>query len=69
VEVGVHAGFEYRDAPQPAELGSVRFVVKGAGDEHIESAIAGFAGGSDEVGALDGAEFGTDEDGGALFSG
>jgi hypothetical protein len=38
-----------------------------AGDEHVESAIAGLAGGGDEVGALDGAELGTDEDGGAFF--
>lgn len=67
VEVGVHAGLEHGDAAQLAELRGVRFVVEGAGDEHIEPGIARLPGGGDEVGPADGAELGADDDGGALF--
>ena len=67
VEVGVHAGLEHGDAAQLAELRRVRLVVEGAGDQHIEPGIAGLAGGSDEVGALHGAELRADEDGGAFL--
>ena len=67
VQVGVHAGLEHGDAAQLVELGGVRLVVEGAGDEHIETGIARLAGGGDEVGALHGAELGADEDGGALL--
>ena len=67
VQVGVHARLEHGDATELAELGGVRFVVEGAGDQHIESGIARLASRSDEVGALHGAEFGADEDRGALL--
>ena len=67
VQVGVHAGLEHGDAAELAELGGVRLVVEGAGDQHIEAGVARLAGGGDEVGALDGAELGADEDGGALL--
>ena len=46
----------------------MRIVVEGTGDEYIEASVACFAGGSDQIGAGDGAEFGADEDGGAFFS-
>ena len=67
VQVGVHAGLEHGDAAQLAELGGVRLVVEGAGDQHIEPGIACLAGGGDQVGALHGAELGADEDGGSLL--
>jgi hypothetical protein len=67
VQVGVHAGLEHRNAAELGELCSVGLVVECAGDQHIEPGIAGLASGSDEVGALDGAELGDDEDGGAFF--
>ena len=69
VQVGVHAGLEHGDAAQLAELRGVRLVVEGAGDEHIEPGIARLARGGDEVGALDGAELGADEDARRAFSG
>ena len=67
VQVGVHAGLEHGDAAELVELRGVRLVVEGAGDQHIETGIAGLAGGGDQVGALDGAELRADEDGGALL--
>ena len=67
VQVGVHARLEHRDAAELAELGGVRLVVEGAGDQHVEPGVARLAGGRDEVGPLDGAELGADEDGGALL--
>ena len=67
VQVGIHAGLEHRDAAELVELGGVRLVVEGAGDQHVEAGIAGLAGGGDEVGALHGAELRADEDGGALL--
>ena len=67
VQVGVHAGLEHRDAAELVELGGVRLVVEGAGDQHVETGIARLAGGRDQIGALDGAELGADEDGGALL--
>jgi len=42
----------------------VSLIVEGAGDEHIEASITGLAGGGDEIGPLNGAELGTNEDGG-----
>ena len=57
VQVGVHPGFEDGDSAEFVEFGGVRVVVEGAGDKHVESGVSGFAGGSDEVGARDGAEF------------
>ena len=67
VQVGVHAGLEHGDAAELAELRGVGLVVEGAGDQHVEAGVAGLAGGGDQVGALDGAELGADEDGGALL--
>ncbi len=67
VEVGVHAGFEDGNAPQPVELGSVGFVIESAGDQDVETRLCGFAGGFREIGTRDGAKFGTDEDGSALL--
>ena len=67
VQVGVHARLEHRDAAELAELGGVRLVVEGAGDQHVEAGIARLAGGGDEIGALHGAELGADEDGGPLL--
>ena len=58
VQVGVHPGFEDGDSAEFVEFGGVRVVVEGAGDEHVESGVSGFAGGSDKVGTRDGAEFG-----------
>jgi hypothetical protein len=55
------------DTAQLVELRSVRLVVEGAGDKRIERSMTSFAGSSDEVGALDGAELGTDEDGSAFL--
>jgi hypothetical protein len=66
VQVGVHAGLEHGDAAELAELRGVRLVVEGAGDQHVEAGVAGLARGGDEIGALDGAELRTDEDGRAL---
>jgi hypothetical protein len=51
VQVGVHAGLEHGDAAELVELGGVRVVVEGAGDEHVEIGIAGLAGGFHQVGA------------------
>ena len=67
MEVGVHAGFEDGNLAEALELGRVGFVVEGAGDQHVESAVGGLACGRDEVGAGDGAELGADEDGGAAL--
>ena len=52
VQVGVHARLEHGDAAELVELGGVRLVVEGAGDQHIEAGVAGLAGGGDQVGAL-----------------
>ena len=51
VEVGVHSCFEHRDSTEFVEFGGVCVVVEGAGDEHIEICVSGFAGGGDEIGA------------------
>ena len=67
VQIGVHAGLQHGDAAELVELRGVGVVVEGAGDQHVEAGIAGFAGGGDQIGARDGAEFRADEDGGALF--
>ena len=63
VQVGVHAGFEDGNAPQPVELGCVGFVIECAGDQHVEIRLCGFAGGFREIGTGDSTKFGTDEDG------
>ena len=44
VQVGVHAGLEDRDAAELVEFGGVGLVVEGAGDEHVETGVGGFAG-------------------------
>jgi hypothetical protein len=44
----------------------MRLVVEGAGDQHIERGIPRLAGSGDEIGALDGAEFRPNEDGGTF---
>ena len=67
VQVGVHAGLENGNAAELVEFGGVGVVVEGAGDQHVEVGVAGFAGGGNEIGAGDGAEFGADEDRGAFF--
>jgi len=67
VQVGVHAGLEDGDAAEFFEFRGVGVVVEGAGDEHIETGVARLAGGGHQVGTGDGAEFGADEDGGAVF--
>ena len=53
------------NAAQFAELRGVGVVVEGAGDQHVEVRVCGFAGGLHQIGAGDGAEFGADEDAGA----
>ena len=67
VQVGVHPGLQDRDAAEAVELGGVGVEVEGAGDHHVEAGLGGLAGGGDQVGALDGAVFGADEDAGAAF--
>ena len=67
VQVRIHPGLEHGDAAELLELGGVGVVVEGAGDEDVEVGVRGFAGGGDQVGAGDGAEFRADEDGGALL--
>ena len=62
MEIGVHARLEHRYFAQSFELGGVGLVVEGAGDEHVEIAVSGLAGGIDQVGAGHRAEFGSDED-------
>ena len=67
MQVGVHARLEYGDAAELVELGGVGLVVEGAGDQHVEAGIAGLASGSNEIGALHGAELRADEDRRALL--
>ena len=43
VEVGVHASLEYWDAAEFVELRGVGVVVEGAGDQHVEVGVGGFA--------------------------
>lgn len=64
VQVGVHARLEHGDAAQLAELGGVRLVVEGAGDQHIETGIAILPGGFNQVAALHCTELRADEDSG-----
>jgi len=49
------------------ELGGMRVVIEGAGDQHVEVRIRGFAGGGARVGAGDGSKLRADEDAGALL--
>ena len=68
VQIGVHARLEDRQAPQLTKVSAVRFVGKGAGDQKVKSGIASLTGGFDQIGALDGAKFGANKDGGAPFN-
>ena len=56
VEVGVHARLEHGDAAEFCELGGVRLIVEGAGDQHVKVGVAGLSGSSDQIGAGNGAE-------------
>ena len=67
MQVGVHAGLQHRDAAELVELRGVGLVVERAGDQHVETGVARFAGGRDQIGALDGAELRADEDRGPLL--
>src|SRR5690606_24272746 len=67
MQVGIHAGLQYRYTTEFVEFSSVGLVVEGTGNEHIELRISGLAGGSDEVSALNSAEFRADKDPSALF--
>ena len=69
VQVGVHTGLEHGDAAEFTELGGVRLVVEGAGDQNVEVRIARLARGGHQIGPGDGAEFRADEDGSPEFSG
>src|SRR5690606_30349609 len=68
MQVGVHAGFQYRHAAELVELGGMGVVVEGAGDQHVETGIPGFARRRHQVGAGYGAEFGADKDARTLFA-
>lgn len=50
VQVGVHPRLQHRDAAELIELGRMGVVVEGAGYEHVEAGIGGFARGLDEIG-------------------
>ena len=63
MQVAVNPGLEHGDAAEPVELGGVRVVVEGAGDEDVDARVARLARGGDEVRARDRAELGADEDG------
>jgi hypothetical protein len=67
VQIGVHAGLEHGHAAELAELGGVGVVVEGAGHEHVEAGVPGFAGGGDQVSPLHGSELRADEDRGPAF--
>ena len=67
MEVGVHAGLEDGDAAEFVELRSVGVVIEGAGDQHVEVCVCGFAYRGYEIGARNGAEFRADEDTGAFL--
>jgi hypothetical protein len=67
VQVGVHARLQHWDATELAELGRVRLVVEGAGDQRVEVGVARLARGGHQIGAGDGAELGSDEDARALL--
>ena len=67
VKVRVHPGLEHRDAAEFVELGGHGVEVEGASDKNVESRIARFTSGQDEVLALDGTELGADHDSRAAF--
>ena len=62
VEVGVHSRLEHRDAPQAIELGGVRFIVEGASDQDVETAVRCLARRLYQVRAGHCAELWSDED-------
>ena len=67
VQIGVHTRLEDGHSAEVAELRGMRFVVEGAGDQHVETSLAGFARGGREVGPLHRAKLRADENGGAFF--
>ena len=67
MQVGVHARLEDGDAPKLVELGGVRLVVEGAGDQHVEAGVAGLAGRSRQVRLRNSPKLWPDEDAGALL--
>ena len=69
MQVGVHARLQHGDAPELAELRGVRFVVEGAGNEHVEVRVTRLAGGGHQIRARDGAELRSDEDRGPPLDG
>ena len=58
VEVGVHPRLQHRDAAQALELGGVRLIVEGTGDQNVEPAVCGLARRLHEVRAGHSAELG-----------
>ena len=67
VQVSVHASFKHWNAAKLAELGRMRLVVEGAGDQGIERSIASLTGGGNKISTLNRAKLGADEDGSAFF--
>jgi hypothetical protein len=67
VQVCVHPGLEDGNSAKLVEFRGVGVVIEGAGDQDIEVGVARLPGGSHQVGAGDGAEFRTDEDGRPLL--
>ena len=67
VQVGVHARLEDGNAAEFAGIGGVSLVAERAGDQYVVVGVGGLAGGSDQIGARDGAELGADEDARAAF--
>ena len=67
MEIGVHSCFEYRDFTEFVEISGVGFVGESTSYQEVKVGVRRLAGSFDEVGARDGAKFGTDEDGGAFL--
>ena len=67
VEIGVHASLQDRDPTQLVEIRRVRFVVEGARDQHVKARVRGLPDSFHQIGTGHGAEFGADEDAGALL--
>jgi hypothetical protein len=61
VQISIHARLKDRDAAQLVELAGLRFVVEGAGNEHIKAGITCFARSIDQIRAGNGTELGADE--------
>ena len=67
VQVSVHPGLEHGDSTEFVEFRRMGVIVEGAGDEDVKTGVTGLTGGMNQVGAGNGAEFGTDEDGGPFL--